>query len=81
MASQENILDKQIDYFKEKDENINKIQTNMVKNQADMVKALTKLTQVMNMAFSWATNNNDNIQVPILASKIGNDENENDALL
>jgi hypothetical protein len=61
MASQENILDKQIDYFKEKDENINKIQTNMVKNQADMVKALTKLTQVMNMAFSWATNNNDNI--------------------
>ncbi len=53
----------------------------MVKNQADMVKALTKLTQVMNMAFSWATNNNDNIQVPTLASKIGNDENENDALL
>lgn len=63
MVSQENILDKQLDYFKEKikNKNINKNQTNMVKNQANMVKVFTKLTQVMNMAFSWVANNNDNI--------------------
>ncbi len=68
MVSQENIFDKQLDYFKEKDKNINK-------NQTNMVKTFTKLIEVMMIACFWATNNNDNIQVPILAFEIGNDEN------
>lgn len=73
MANQDDILDKLLDYFNN--------QISMVKNQGNMMKAFTKLTQVMNMAFSQVANNNDNIQVTILAFEIGNDENENDALL
>jgi esterase/lipase len=54
------MLDKQLEYYKEKDKNNNKNQANMVKNQADMVKALTKLTEVMSMVYAQASN----IQVP-----------------
>jgi hypothetical protein len=44
MANQDDILDKLLDYFNN--------QISMVKNQGNMMKAFTKLTQVMNMAFS-----------------------------
>jgi ABC-type phosphate/phosphonate transport system ATPase subunit len=54
------MLDKQLEYYMEKEKNNNKHQVNMVKNQANMVKAFTKLTEVMYMVFAQASN----IQVP-----------------
>ncbi len=54
------MIDKQLEYYKEKDKNNNKIQGDMVKNQVDMVKVLTKLREVMSMVYALASN----IQVP-----------------
>jgi hypothetical protein len=63
--TQETMLEKNNDYFKERDNNI---------NQINMVKALTNLTRVTNMVFLWITNNNDNIKVLIQAPKTNDDE-------
>jgi hypothetical protein len=51
------MFDKQLKYFKEQDENNNKNQANMMKNQVNMVKALTKLIEVMNMAYVHSSSN------------------------
>jgi hypothetical protein len=52
------MLEKNSEYFKERDKNINQ-------NKIDMVKAITNLTQVTNMVFLQITINNDNIKVLI----------------
>jgi len=64
------MIDKQLEYCKEKNKNNNKIQGDMVKNQADMVKVLTKLTEVMNMVYALASN----IQFPNLTPENEHDE-------
>jgi hypothetical protein len=56
VVTQENMFDKQLEYYKERDKNNNKNQINMVKNQADMVKAFTKLTKVMSIVYAHASN-------------------------
>jgi hypothetical protein len=64
------MLDKQLEYYKEKNNNNDKNQADMVKNQADMVKVLTKLTEVMRMVYAQASN----IQVPNPTPKNEHDE-------
>jgi hypothetical protein len=56
MVTQKSIFNKQLEYYKEKDNNNNKNQADMVKNQANMVKALTMLTKVMIMVYAEASN-------------------------
>jgi hypothetical protein len=65
------MIDKQLEYYKEKNKNNNKIQGDMVKNQVDMVKILTKLTEVMNMVYALLASN---IQVPNPTPKNEHDE-------
>jgi hypothetical protein len=50
------MLDKQFEYYKERDNNNNKNQPNMVKNQANMVKCFAKLIEVMSMVYAHASN-------------------------
>jgi hypothetical protein len=60
MVTQKSMHDKQLNYFKEKNMNNNKNWTNMVKNQAHIMKVLTKLTKltkVMNMMSFQISNN------------------------
>jgi hypothetical protein len=57
MVTRESVHDKQLNYFNEKYMNNNKNQIDMVKNQAYMVKVLTKLTKVMNMIPFQISNN------------------------
>jgi hypothetical protein len=68
------MLEKNSEYFKERDKNINQ-------NKIDMVKAITNLTQVTNMVFLWITNNNDNIKVLIQVPKTKDDEIGNDVTI
>jgi hypothetical protein len=72
--TQETMLEKNNEYFKERDKNINQ-------NKMNMVKAITNLTQVTNMVFLWITNNNDNIKVLIQALKTKYDEIGNDVAI
>ncbi len=74
ILTQETMLEKNNEYFKERDKNINQ-------NKINMVKAITNLTQVTNMVFLWSTNNNDNIEVLIQALKTKDDEIGNDATI
>jgi hypothetical protein len=60
MVTHESMLDKQLEYYKEINNNNNKNQINMVKNQANMGKPFPKLIEVMNMVYAHASN----IQVP-----------------
>jgi hypothetical protein len=54
------MLDKQLEYYKEINNNNNRNQTNMVKNQSNMVSFFAKLIEVMNIMYAHASN----IQVP-----------------
>jgi Mg/Co/Ni transporter MgtE len=68
------MLEKNSEYFKERDKNINQ-------NKIDMVKAITNLTQVTNMVFLQITNNNHHIKVLIQVPKTKDDEIGNDATI
>jgi hypothetical protein len=74
ILTQEPMLEKNNEYFKERDKNINQ-------NKINTVKAITNLTQVTNMVFFRITNNNDNIKVLIQAPKTKDDEIGNDAAI